>query len=491
MNQKANSIIRVSILFMFMAGCSTDGNEDTSILEDGIRIEVEAPQLNGWGTEENSYTRSGAAISVQQKGEDGLDMKVDLLSDTAGTFTDKATTRWTNMDDNTVFRVVAYACTSAATITTSNYKGYGDYKLLTNGTVQTVKSLTLPLGTYTFICYSYGNSTTLSAFSNTTTSITATNGDNFMTCVKPNITIDNIGSTYTLSNITFTHHCARYRVSAAAQSGRMANITACAATLTLPANSATYSFTNNAFTANTTAETIALVWKNLDAMTVHSNYVYLLPQSGKNLTVKLNLTIGGKGFNNKSIALTGITLNANGTYRSIVSFTTTEGYIVGGSMWANGNLYYNGVFSIYGAMTEFSSSRGQDFWYWDALYPSSAFGNSATTWAQERDPCRKVAPANNWRLPKLSEYDALLKGAKHASIDGKNGIQVDNILFFPVTGYYPPDDIYSTPERGLYWAQDRQTANGNMFDFQYPLYVTLNASNNAKNAMTIRCVRNI
>ncbi|WP_300699614.1 hypothetical protein [Bacteroides sp.] len=456
MNQKINSIIYIASI-LFMAGCSADGNENTPIPENGVRIEVEAPQMNGWSTEENSYTRSGEAISVQQKGEDGLDMKVDLLSDTAGTFTDKATTRWTNMDDNTVFRVVAYACTSAATITTSNYKGYGDYKLLANGTVQTVKSLTLPLGTYTFVCYSYGNSTALSAFSNTTTSITTTNGNNFMTCVKPNIVINNIGSTYTLSNIVFTHHCVRYRVSAAAQSGRMANITACAATLTLPKNSATYNFTNNGFTINTATNALNTTWNNPNAMTVYSNYVYILPQSASNITVNLNITIGGKAFNNKSTTLSGITLNANGTYRSNVSFTT-EGYIVGGALWANGNLYKSGnSYFIYNSTEVYVGSNESGAFFTGnnpEPYPSTI---DATPWTDANDPCRKLTNAvGKWRLPKKTEFDQLVASGYTSDfiLNGVNGCNFGNTLFLPYSGYIPQSDFQyvEAGQRGLLWS---------------------------------------
>lgn len=64
-------------------------------------------------------------------------------------------------------------------------------------------------------------------------------------------------------------------------------------------------------------------------MSVYSGYIYLLPQTSANATVKLNLTIGGKAFTNKSVTLSGLTLTANNTYYTNVSFTTTEGYIIG------------------------------------------------------------------------------------------------------------------------------------------------------------------
>lgn len=257
-------------------------------------------------------------------------MEISTLHDNGatGTAEGEATTRWANMDDNIVFRVVAYKSATAAGISTSNYAGYGDYKL-SGSIVQTVKSLVVPVGTYTFIFYSYGNSNAIAAFTNGSASVPATNGQNFMTYVKSGVVINNIGSRYTLSGIVFKHHCARYRVQAIAQAGRMGTITACAGTVTLPKHNATYTFTNGTFTIQATTGSINLTWDNPNAMSVYSGYIYLLPQTSASVTVKLNLTIGGKAFSNKSVTLSGLTMAANNTYYSNVSFTTTEGYIVG------------------------------------------------------------------------------------------------------------------------------------------------------------------
>ena len=198
----------------YPAGSGMRKEEETeNVFSDGILIEVEAPQTNGWSTEEITGTRSGREKAIEVKGKDGLDMEISTLHDngSTGTTEGEATTRWANMDDNIVFRVVAYKSATAAGISTSNYAGYGDYKL-SGSTVQTVKSLVVPAGTYTFIFYSYGNSNAIAAFTNGSVSVSATNGQNFMTYVKPGVVINNIGSRYTLSGIVFKHHCARYRV---------------------------------------------------------------------------------------------------------------------------------------------------------------------------------------------------------------------------------------------------------------------------------------
>lgn len=482
---------------LLVTGCGKEEAED--IPSNGILIEAEAPRTNGWSTEDNIGTRSHDAKTSRQEGEDGLDMEISTQPEVAERQADGATTRWTNLDDNIIFRIVAYKSATAAGISASNYAGYGDYRL--SGTVvQTVKSLAVPAGTYTFVCYSYGNANAIPAFNSSLTSVSASNGQNFMTCVKPNITINNIGSKYTLSNIVFKHHCARYRVQAIAQSGRMGNVTACTGSVTLPNNSATYTFTNGVFKVQAATGSTNVTWSSPNAMSVYSNYTYLLPQSSVSITVKLNPTIGGKAFTNKSTTLSGLTFAANKTYRSDVSFTTTEGYIVGGAFWAKGNLYYNnGSFAFYATTTECSTNRSQDFWRWDALRPDDAFGNSSTTWNPARDPCRKIS---NWRLPTMQEFHSLIQvSSTYTTMNGKKGVKFSNILFLPCTGFFPghAPNTWQSPDRGFYWSQNRvDDLNygigfhyGIMLDFDFRgIYAPrLNGSDKEGNGWPIRCVR--
>lgn len=407
-------------------GCGK--NEAETISESSILIEVEAPRTNGWSTEENIGTRCDQTI--KEEGKDGLDMEVSTQpgSDTP---TGQVTTRWTNLDDGITFRVIAYKCASPANITTANYAGYGDYKL-SGITVQATKNLVLPIGTYTFVCYSYGNSTAIPAFNNSTTSVSATNGQNFMTCVKPNITINITGSKYTLSNIVFIHQCVQYRILAKAQSGRMHNITACSAILTLPANSATYKFTDQSFTTNAIAGSINVTWTNPKAMAVYSDYIYVLPQSARNITIKFNaITIGGKIFTNKNITPT-VTINANGTYTSTVSFSTTEGYIVGGAMWANGNLIYSGgTYSFHSTTMGCSkANKATDYFVFNNPYPSNP--ELVSTWSDSRDPCRKVFPINTWKTPTVQNYESLLKAGV---VVGTDRTTYGGTLILPFTSF--------------------------------------------------------
>ena len=223
---------------------------------------MEAPQTNGWSTEEIAGTRSGITKTVKQKRRIRLEYGSEVQRIThPGYATDEAATRWANMEDNITFRVIAYKSATATEISTANYAGYGDYKLL-GSSVQTTKSLILPMGTYTFIVYSYGNSSAITTFTNSSTSCSRNKRAKDMTYVKAGVVINNTGSKYTLSNIVFKHHCARYRVQAIAQAERMGIITACTGTVTLPKHNATYSFTNNALTAQTGSGTINITWSS-------------------------------------------------------------------------------------------------------------------------------------------------------------------------------------------------------------------------------------
>lgn len=468
-----------------VTSCDKEFDSAASISNQEVQIEVECPKMGSWSTEEINYTRSENSNKVLQKDEtDGLDMEVCTLPDTIR----RATTRWTNIDNNTVFRVVAYACSSAATITTSNYKGYGDYQLLSNGTVKTLRNITLPVGTYTFVCYSYGNSSAMSAFNNSTTTITATNGQNFMTCIRPNINIPDTGTKYTLSNITFRNRSTRYRIKVTAQSGRMDKITSCSATLSLPQKSLTYTFTNDVISPNEANGSFNVTWTNPNAMTVYSDYVYILSMNPGNITIKLNATIGGKAFTNKSVALSNLILKPNGIYCSNVSFTTTAGYIVAGAFWARGNLYLNksNAFTFQSDTHIYSSNLSDNgYWGWNVLDPQDR-ATKNTSWSDSRDPCRKIA---GWRSPTLAELTALKSVTyKDETRSGVKGRLFNGILFLPKCGYRwgSNGNLLENTTRGLYWGNG---VTSYFLDFRDNAETITNATA-ANDGLSIRCVKN-
>lgn len=473
------------VLIITLVGCDKENESAASINSQEVQIEVECPKMDSWSTEEINNTRNEYGNRVLQKDEtDGLDMKVCTLPDTIR----RATTRWTNIDNNTVFRVVAYACSSAAAITTSNYKGYGDYQLLSNGTVKTLRNITLPVGTYTFVCYSYGNSSAMSAFNNSTTTTTATNGQNFMTCIIPNINIPDTETKYTLSNITFRNRSTRYRIKVTAQSGRMDKITSCSATLSLPLKSLTYTFTNNVISPNEAKGSFNVTWTNPNAMTVYSDYVYILSMNPGNITIKLNATIGGKAFTNKSVALSNLILKPNGIYCSNVSFTTTAGYIVAGAFWARGNLYLNksNAFTFQSDTHIYSSNLSDNgYWGWNVLDPQDR-ATKNTSWSDGRDPCRKIA---GWRSPTSAELTALKSVTyKDETRSGVKGRLFNGILFLPKCGYRwgSNGSLLENTTRGLYWCNSGTISY--FLDFRDNAETIMNATA-ANDGLSLRCVK--
>lgn len=473
-------------------GVRNEGTEETT----GTRNKgtEETAGVRNEGAEETTSVRNEGTEVTRQKGDDGLDMAVSTLPDTETAAAGNATTRWANMDDNIVFRVVAYKSATAAGISTSNYVGYGDYKL-SGSTVQTTKSLTVPAGTYTFVCYSYGNANAITAFTNSSTSVSATNGQNFMTYVKPGVAVTNLGNKYTLKNIVFKHRCVRYRVQAIAQNGRMGKITACAGTVTSAKHTAVYSFTGNTFTVQATAGTVNITWSNPSAMNVYSNYTYLLPQSSASITVKLTVTIGGKSFADKSVVLSGLTFSANSTCYSNVSFTTTEGYIVSGVFWANGNLYKsNNQYLLYSATEIYNAQMTSGAYFTcNNLNPYPDLTVPTAAWNDANDPCRKLTNAiGKWRLPTLTEINQLVSSGytADATLNGVAGFLFGNILFLPYSGYVAETINNEGGLRGLLWTTPGTAivyANAN-----YPsgagavAYVPWNAY--LKNCYGVRCV---
>lgn len=103
MGRKIRGIFYI-VAILLAAGCGKE-EETENVCSDGILIEVEAPQTNGWSTEEITGTRSGREKAIEVKGKDGLDMEISTLHDNGatGTAEGEATTRWANMDDNIVF----------------------------------------------------------------------------------------------------------------------------------------------------------------------------------------------------------------------------------------------------------------------------------------------------------------------------------------------------------------------------------------------------
>ena len=135
-----------------------------------------------------------------------------------------------------------------------------------------------------------------------------------------------------------------------------------------------------------------------------------------------------------------MTFTANNTYYSSIDFSTEQGYIVGGVIWANGNLYYeNNEYKFFPNTEDFigGTNTGEIFYY-NALLPYPSFTTDPVkTWNPANDPCSKIAPANTWRTPSSKDFTKLQEAGYtiDAASGSKKGFKFGNTLFLPYCGY--------------------------------------------------------
>lgn len=482
------------LLLVILGGCIGDELPVKRSTTDGlIPIEASVDNIHGWQTGRNVSSRSllpGDTVPINEK--TGVLSGLAMIN-TPDTHSTPASTRAASMGTGVRFRMIAYRCATAATITTASYANYGDYQVTDGaGTTVATKVLALQEGTYTFVCYSYGDGNTLPAFNQNALTLSIGQGKDFMTCIKEGVQVATYGKSFLLNNIHFSRRCSRLAIRVAVDTQRMAAITACSATLQLPDSTATYTFTTDALAADATASNIAVTWTTPKGTSVLSNNVYVLPQTAKNLILTLNPTIGGKSITNVSATITGQTLLQQTAYECKVSLNTSH-YIVGGAIWAQGNLRYaGGSYQFYPQTYTYSyNENGGDYWPWNSL-TCSPTGTSATTWSDARDPCKKVSPANTWRTPTETEA-AQLKSAGYSKtmVSGVLGYTFGGILFFSYSGHFAAETKVMSDKdtRGLYWTTSSGVGNGSFWGFTDGECNVNWPSNMANHGMCIRCVR--
>ncbi|MCD8182837.1 MAG: hypothetical protein LUE99_06825 [Bacteroides sp.] len=447
---------------------------------------------NGWEAVNTKSVNSEVSSSPRQSNENGLDMGIST------SISPEAHTRAARVFTNSKLRVVAYKCSGISAITTGNYAGYGDYTADASGNLTATTPLVLSPGTYSFVLFSYGNAA-LPTFNKSSITATATSGQDFLSSTKANVAISaNYGKYFWLTGLTLTRRISGFYITMQAQSGRMDNITACAATLTVPAQ-ATYSFTTDKLANGSGIASINAVWKlaETNKMRVKSEYIRVLPQASANIPVRFTqLTIGGKSFVGTIATIALQTFQGNDyTYESVINLTTS-GYIIGGALWAPGNLYYDGSFKLYQSMSDISiNSPTTNYWYWNRLTPTGNYttGDFAqTTWQPANDPCRQVGTKGTWCVsPKQYYANLIQKGYKFTTQNGNMGLLMGNMIFFPYSGYYNPNGYVDEGGRGVYWVQESGSPYyGVIFSFeQKGTGVVYSISNYNNYRMAIRCIR--
>lgn len=186
-------------------------------------------------------------------------------------------------------------------------------------------------------------------------------------------------------------------------------------------------------------------------------------------TVKIN-SIPLDDFSGTSVAVT----NNNRSYGSVTPvrgnaynfrITIQKGGLVGGTIWAAGNLYYDPITTDpnkkYKIRPDDTTSRNAesfwdtDYWPWGGITPTQAVGLGVLP---AYDPCKNVFPQNTWRMPTEQEMDAIndlttkqkvANGTRYQASNGK-WIQFnwDGYVNRPITGDYNTN----VGTRGLYWS---------------------------------------
>lgn len=201
-----------------------------------------------------------------------------------------------------------------------------------------------------------------------------------------------------------------------------------------------------------------------------------------------SLTVNGASYTNKSASFT-TALVAGKSYTLTAKLKIVPSVEAANLLWAKGNLYETavaGTYAIYTAQETLSGSAGGgDYWAWGSPHPRTSLNGadylsaSSGSWGGAgnlaNDPCNKVL-GGNWRLPTLSEQNAL---AALPSIWGtKNGVygryyntstvpavaDQDKYVFLPAGGfrqYWSPYSLqyYNVSNgAGQYWASDNYDA---------------------------------
>lgn len=442
--------------FSFLMSC------DNNVQEDALNGEGKVPvTVNVDGGVWNMEQGGNQTKSLVQKAI--IPVKTGCITATLETSTD-VQTRATGLASGVKYRIIIYRENDISAT------GYISHTDCTAGGTAPVFYL-LPACTYTFVCYTYGTTTELPAFSKDVATVTASPlTHNLMYC-KKNIKITDATNVFAME---LSHLFSKITVVADATSDDY-NIKACSAVFA-PNYQATMSLADGSLVKGSSI-TQPVTWPSLNDIKITSSPI-LVHAGGE--TVSLNfssITIADYVLTNMNITFAQ-TLEANKNYTLKVMFNSKNngGIKVPGQSiyWAPGNLIGtsngDGTFSYSFASTqEYYSGvwNGGDYWSCGESDPTDyTYDESDTTYV---DPCRLVSPAGTWRLPTSDEFQALRKNLGNDLIwTTKNGIYgryfgtsvvpasgtEDNYLFLPAAGFrYTPDlvRVLYMGETGDYW----------------------------------------
>lgn len=445
MERKAIHIIKVfAFIALFLPawfGCSSDmeevipGTSETSGNYDGEPILIKAKVSAIQEFTSGVITRANLARQINVEPLDKTkDSGFDFVT-TVKPISTAQTRANVNVTD-TRFRIVAYKNNA---ISVANFAGYGDYQIV--GGVTSVLAgyeLSIPAGTYLFVCYSYGEETTdMPVFDPSVINVPVNQTQDFMIYTKSNVNVvpGNDG-TFTVDNIQFARQCSQVSIEVIAEGFGDDAIKACKATLSnLNDNVVNWPLAGGMLPLTGTSGSVSYTWNTLNKDTIVSDKSIVLPLSPRNLTVTFTeLEIGEYTFNDPTVTLANCEFVAAGNYK--LSIKVTRNYIeAGGYKWAKGNLYKEGNEYKFEATQEayHSGATGGSFFVWNELSSDIVSGN-AGEYSYDKDPCSKVAPAGTWQTP--SRNETLGFQGNYVWDDTKKGAWLggSNKLFLPAIG---------------------------------------------------------
>lgn len=432
-----------SIPFLW-TGCSNDENnpDHTTLPTTGdytgepVLINTTVQQIENFSSE-TIMTRSGVisqkAVFVQPLDENedtGFDIEtcIEPLADLS--------TRADVIMPSIFFRVLAY---KNNVVSVENYAGQGDFMTIADGTASAVanRELSLPEGTYLFVCYSYYTDDILDPLDPSALTVPVSQSQDFMMC-KLNGTVEDDGTgAFTLPGIIFKRLGCKLQLEVNVSGFAKDIINACAATVSnINDDLVNWSIGENQLPSGGTSGSIDFNF-TLNTNSAVSNSRIALSASTRDLKITFSeLKIAGTSYPNTVVSVPNKLLEAAGNYK--IKMNINQNYIlINGYKWAKGNLYKDGENYLFEATQEAYHAGAEDggFFGYNTLSSLKADHSTELYYRYDTDPCSKAKPVGTWQTPTKIITETLLDSFTYqAEKKGASFGKGDNILFLPYTG---------------------------------------------------------
>ena len=271
--------------------------------------------------------------------------------------------------------------------------------------------------------------------------------------------------------------------------------------------------TTSSYTTGATDFVFSDTNSNSTGSFVKNTVLYTAPDGAAinsgNFIVKIN-SIPLDDFSGTPVTVT----NNNSSYGSVTPvkgngynfrITIQKGGLVGGTIWAAGNLYYDPTTTDpnkkYKIRPDDTTSRydnsywDTDYWEWGGQTPTDKPGTIAPAY----DPCKNVFPQNTWRMPTTQEMDAINNLPTKAQASNGTKFLADNNKWiqFNWDGYVDKlsfvPNIQQQNNRGHYWSSSKTSGNQPWYYTTNNSYAIFNEESGGTgyglSTKNIRCVR--